>query len=181
MSNTPLKDFYTGEVREKLTKTFNIKNPMQVPKLAKIVISMGVANALKDKQHLEAVYQELTLISGQKPLRCKAKKSIANYKSREGMIIGFKVTLRNRRMYDFMYKFIHIAVPRISDFRGFKDKCDGRGNYSLGIDNQNIMPEVNLNEIKITQGMNITFVTTAKSSDECREFLKLMGIPFKKK
>ena len=181
MSKTPLKDFYINNVREKLVKKFAFKNPMQIPKLVKIIISMGVANAAKDKQHLEAVYNELTLLSGQKPLRCKTKMSIANFKSREGDVCGFKVTLRNQRMYDFMYRFINIAVPRISDFRGFKDKCDGKGNYSLGITNQNIMPEVDLNNIKITQGMNITFVTTALTNDVCREFMSLMGIPFKKK
>jgi large subunit ribosomal protein L5 len=174
-----LQKKYREEVKEALQKRFNYRNEMLIPELTKIVISMGVAEATKDKNAIQDCFKELTLISGQKPITTKSKKSIANFKLREGQPIGLKVTLRKKRMYDFLDRFCNIVSPRVRDFRGFNTKCDGRGSYSLGIEEQHIFPELNLDDIKRTQGMNITFVTTAETDDECQELLKLMGFPFK--
>lgn len=175
-----LKEIYIEEIREELKKKFSYENDMCIPVLKKIVISMGVAEALKDKNAMQDAVKELTLISGQKPIITKAKKSVSNFKLREGQGIGLKVTLRGKRMYDFLYRFINIISPRIRDFRGFETKCDGSGNYSLGIDDQQVFPELNLDEVKRVQGMNITFVTSAKTDSECFELLTLLGMPFKK-
>lgn len=175
-----LKEQYISEVRSELKNKFSYENDMRIPELQKIVISMGVAEALKDKNAMQDALKELTLISGQKPIITKAKKSVSNFKLREGQGIGLKVTLRGKRMYDFMYRFVNIITPRIRDFRGFNIKCDGSGNYSLGIDDQQIFPELNLDEVKRVQGMNITFVTSAETDPECFELLKLLGMPFKK-
>jgi large subunit ribosomal protein L5 len=170
---------YKTEVKEKLQEKFQYENPMRIPALKKIVISMGIAEASKDKNAVQDCLKEMALLSGQKPILTKAKKSIANFKLREEQPIGVKVTLRKKRMFDFFDRFCNIVSPRVHDFRGFSEKCDGKGNYSLGLQGQDVFPEINLDEIKKTQGMNITFVTTAQSDEECVELLKLMGFPFK--
>lgn len=177
---TTLAEKYKSEIVEKLKDKFNYSNVMQVPKMKKIIINMGIADALKDKNAIQDCINELTMISGQKPVITKATKSISNFKLREGQGVGLKVTLRGQRMYDFMYRFVHIIAPRIRDFRGFNTKGDGRGNYSMGIDDQQIFPEIDLDKVKRTQGMNITFVTSANTDAECHELLKELGIPFKK-
>jgi large subunit ribosomal protein L5 len=174
-----LQKRYKEEVKKALHEKFEYTNPMLVPVLQKIVISMGAAEATKDKNALQDCLKEMTLISGQKPILTRAKKSIANFKLREGQAIGVKVTLRKKRMYDFFDRFCNIVSPRIRDFRGFPLKCDGQGNYSLGIEEQQIFPEINLDDVKRTQGMNITFVTTARTDEECLELLKQLGLPFK--
>lgn len=174
-----LRKKYQETVKNSLLETFGYENVMLIPKLSKIVISMGLAEASKDKNALQEAINELTLISGQKPLPTKAKKAISNFKLREGQTIGAKVTLRDKRMYDFLDRFSNIVSPRIRDFRGFSIKGDGRGCYTLGLDDQQVFPELNLDLVKRTQGMNITFVTTAKSDEECYELLKLLGLPFK--
>ncbi len=166
-------------VKTALQDRFQYKNPMLMPVLKKVVISMGVAEATKDKNAMQDCVKELTLLSGQKPVLTRARKSIANFKLRQGQAIGTKVTLRKKRMYDFLDRFCNIVSPRIRDFRGFPLKCDGKGNYSIGIEEQQIFPEINLDEVKRTQGMNITFVTTAKTDSECVELLKQLGLPFK--
>lgn len=175
-----LKQKYLGEIRKMLQEKFGYKNPMQIPGLKKIVINMGLAEAAKDKNALQDAISELTMLSGQKPAITRARKSIAGFKLREGQIVGAKVTLRGARMYDFAERFFNLVTPRIRDFRGFKNKCDGRGSYSLGIDDQQIFPEVDLDKVKRAQGMNITFVTSAKNDEECYELLLQMGLPFKK-
>lgn len=170
---------YKKEAKSKLQEKFNYANPMQVPSLKKIVISMGIAEASKDKNAVQDCLKEMAQLSGQKPILTKAKKAIANFKLREGQANGVKVTLRRKRMFDFFDRFCHIVSPRIRDFRGFPLKGDGRGSYSIGIQEQIIFPELNLDEIKRTQGMNITFVTSAKTDQECVELLSLLGFPFK--
>ena len=174
-----LQKKYQEEVKSAPQNRFQYKNPMLLPILKKIIISMGVAEATKDKNAMQDCVKELTLLSGQKPVLTRARKSIANFKLRQGQAIGAKVTLRKKRMYDFLDRFCNIVSPRIRDFRGFPLKCDGRGNYSIGIEEQQIFPEINLDEVKRTQGMNITFVTTAKTDSECVELLKQLGLPFK--
>ncbi len=175
-----LKEIYLEEVRKELKGKFSYENDMCIPELKKIIISMGVSEALKDKNAMQDAIKELTLISGQKPVVMKAKKSVSNFKLREGQGIGLKVTMRGKRMYDFLYRFTNIISPRIRDFRGFNKKCDGSGNYSLGLDDQQVFPELNLDEVKRVQGMNITFVTSANTDSECFELLTLLGMPFKK-
>jgi large subunit ribosomal protein L5 len=170
---------YRAEVRKDLFEKFGYANTMLVPELKKIVISMGIAEATKDKNAMQDCLKEMVLLSGQKPIVTKAKKSIANFKLREEQAIGVKVTLRKKRMYDFLDRFCNIVSPRIRDFRGFPTKCDGQGNLSIGIEEQIIFPEISLDDVKRTQGMNITFVTTAKTDGECVELLKMLGFPFK--
>ncbi|MCX6989783.1 MAG: 50S ribosomal protein L5 [Chlamydiae bacterium] len=170
---------YKNEVKSKLQEKFNYANPMQIPSLKKIVLSMGIAEAAKDKNAVQDCLKEMTQLSGQKPILTKAKKAIANFKLREGEPNGVKVTLRRKRMFDFFDRFCHIVSPRIRDFRGFSLKCDGRGSYSIGIQEQIIFPELNIDAIKRTQGMNITFVTSAKTDQECVELLTQLGFPFK--
>lgn len=172
---------YKETIIEKLQARFGYKNVMQVPKLKKIVINMGIAKAVKDKNAIEDSVQELMMLSGQKPVLTKAKKAISNFKLREGQVVGVTVTLRGKRMYDFLYRFVHIVAPRIRDFRGFNKKCDGKGNYTLGIDDQQIFPEINLDQVKRSQGMHITFVTSATTDEECIELLKHFKLPFKDK
>lgn len=172
---------YKEEVKGALEKKFEYSNPMLIPALKKIVISMGLAEASKDKNAIQACQKEMTMLSGQKPILTRTKKAIANFKSRKDQVIGLKVTLRNQRMYDFLDRFCNIVAPRIRDFRGFPVKCDGRGSYSLGLTDQQVFPEINLDEVKRTQGMNITFVTSARQDDECVELLKMLGFPFKNK
>ena len=175
-----LKQRFKDEIEAKLKEKFGFKNVMQIPRVKKITINMGIADAVKDKNAIQDCVKELTLISGQKPVVTKARKSISNFKLREGQAVGIKVTLRGVRMYEFMDRFFNIITPRIRDFRGFKTKGDGKGNYSLGLDDQQVFPELNLDEVKRTQGMNITFVTSAKKDEECLELLTLLGLPFKK-
>ena len=175
-----LKKRYKEEVKVALNKKFSFKNAMQIPHLEKIVISMGVAEAVKDKNVLQDSIKELTLISGQKPMVTKAKKSVANFKLREGQEIGLKVTLRGTRMFDFFDRFCNIVCPRIRDFRGFNKKGDRRGSYSLGLSEQQMFPELNLDDVKRDQGMNITFVTSAPNDEECLELLTQLGLPFKR-
>jgi large subunit ribosomal protein L5 len=176
-----MKDFYTTEVVPGLIKKFNYKNPMEVPKLDKIVINMGVGEAKDNPKALEGAVSDLTIISGQKPIVTKAKKSIANFKLREGMSIGCKVTLRGEKMYDFADRLISLALPRVRDFRGVNaNSFDGRGNYALGIKEQLIFPEISYDKIDKVRGMDIIFVTTAKTDEEAKELLTLMGMPFVK-
>ena len=180
MSNR-MKDFYMTEVVPGLVKKFNYKNPMEVPKLEKIVINMGVGEAKDNPKALEGAVNDLTIISGQKPIITKAKKSVANFKIREGMSIGCKVTLRGVKMYDFADRLISLALPRVRDFRGVNgNSFDGRGNYALGIKEQLIFPEISYDKIDKVRGMDIIFVTTAKTDEEAKELLTLMGMPFVK-
>lgn len=174
-----LKKRYEETVKTELLTKFGYKNVMMVPKLEKIVISMGIAETAKDKNAIQDVTNELSLFSGQKPIMTKAKIAISNFKLRKGQSIGLKVTLRGKRMYDFLDRFCNIAAPRIRDFHGFSTKCDGRGSYSLGLEDQQIFPELNLDLVKRTQGMNITMVTSASKDEECVELLRLLGVPFK--
>ena len=174
-----LQKKYKESVKPKLQEKFQYKNPMQVPELRKIVISMGLGEATKDKNALQDCIKEISMLSGQKPIICRAKTSIANFKLREGQSIGLKVTIRNKRMYEFLDRFCNIVAPRIKDFRGFPLKGDGQGNYSIGLEDQQIFPEINLDEVKRTQGMNITFVTSAENDEESTELLRQLGFPFK--
>lgn len=175
-----LQDRYRTDARKALQERFKYANPMEVPRLEKVVISMGVAEATKDRNVMQDCVRELALISGQRPVVTKSKKAIANFKLRKGQAIGAKVTLRRRRMYDFVDRFLNIAAPRIRDFRGFSAKGDGQGNFSVGVESQDIFAEVPLDEMKRSQGMNITFVTTAKTNEECLELMRLLGMPFRK-
>lgn len=173
-----LKNKYKDEVRAQLKEKFKHSNEMTVPKLEKIVINMGAAEAAKDKNALQDCVRELSLISGQKPVITKARKSISNFKLREDSPVGLKVTLRGNRMYDFAERLFCLASPRIRDFRGFKKKADGRGNYTLGLQDQECFLEINLDDVKRPQGMDITFVTSATSDEECFELLQGLGLPF---
>lgn len=175
-----LKEKYQKEVRPALQEKFGYANPMLVPALKKIVVNMGVAEAAKDKNIIQQHTEELALITGQKPLVTKARKSISNFKLREGQPIGLKVTLRGARMWEFFYRFLNLSAPRIPDFRGFAKKADGQGNYSVGLNDQQIFYEVDLDKVSRTQGMNITFVTTASCDEHCLEMLSLLGFPFRK-
>lgn len=175
-----LRDLYKSQVKPGLVKEFGFGNPMSVPKMEKVVISMGVGRAVQDKKFMELALNDLTLISGQKPMVCKAKKSVSNFKVREGYEIGLKVTLRGDRMYEFMDRLISLAIPRVRDFRGLNAKSfDGRGNYSMGLSEQTVFPEVDSAKMEFQQGMNITFVTTAKTDEHSRKMLSLFGMPFK--
>jgi len=177
-----LKDIYKSRIVSALQEKFNYTGPMAVPKVEKIVVSMGVGKATQDKKFLEAATKDLTMITGQKPLVCKAKKSVSNFKLRKGMDIGLKVTLRRARMYEFMDRLISLAIPRVRDFRGLNPKgFDGNGNYSMGLTEQSVFPEINPADVQYQQGMNITFVTTAGTDEEGRELLKLFGMPFREK
>lgn len=171
--------------REELVSQLKARHPernkMSLPAMKKIVISMGLAEALKDKNALQEHSEELMMLSGQKPVVTRSKKAISNFKLRENQPIGLMVTLRGKRMYDFLDRFCHIVAPRIRDFRGFGRKGDGRGNFSFGIDDQQIFPEINLDKVKRTQGMNITVVTSATNDEDCVELLTLLGFPFKEK
>jgi large subunit ribosomal protein L5 len=173
------RDLYKSKVLPELKKDLNIANVMSIPKMEKIVISMGLGKALADKKFLENAIKDLTLISSQKPLICKAKKSVSNFKVREGDKTGLKVTLRKERMYEFMDRLINLAIPRVKDFRGLNPKAfDGRGNYSMGLDEQSVFPEIDPGRIDTTQGMNITFVTTAEDNESGLAMLRLFGMPF---
>lgn len=174
-----LKEKYTKEVVPALMEKFGYKNIMQVPKLEKIVLNMGVGEAVGNPKVLDSAVSDLTLIAGQKPILTRAKKSLAAFKLREGMPIGAKVTLRGERMYQFLDKFMNVALPRVRDFRGISDKSfDGRGNYAMGVKEQLMFPEIEYDKVDKLRGMDIIIVTTANSDEEAREFLKLMGMPF---
>ena len=174
-----LKDLYNTEIREQMTKKFGYTNIMQVPKLDKIVVNMGVGEARENEKLLEAAAKDMEIITGQKPVLTKAKKSIANFKIREGMPIGCKVTLRGDRMYEFLDRLVNLALPRVRDFRGVNpNSFDGRGNYALGIKEQLIFPEIEYDKIDKVRGMDIIFTTTAKTDEEARELLRLFNMPF---
>ncbi len=177
-----LQEFYRKEVVPVLSRRFNYKNVLQVPRLEKISINVGVGAATQDPKILETVARDIENICGQKPVITKAKKSVSNFKLREGMKIGCKVTLRKARMYEFLDRLINISIPRIRDFRGVPDKSfDGRGNYTLGIKEHVIFPEINIDNITKLFGMDVTFVTTAKTDEEALELLRAFGMPFIKK
>ena len=176
-----LKSLYNDEIVESLTKKFGYKNVMQVPKLDKIVINMGVGEAKDNAKVLETAVKDLVTISGQKAILTKAKNSIANFKLREGMPIGCKVTLRGEKMYEFLDRLVNLALPRVRDFRGVNNNSfDGRGNYALGIKEQIIFPEIEYDKVDKVRGMDIIFVTTAKTDEEARELLKSFNMPFAK-
>ena len=174
-----LKEMYTNEIVDAMIKKFEYKNVMQVPKLDKVVINMGIGEAKENVKILEAAMKDLEIISGQKPITTKAKKSVANFKIREGMPIGCKVTLRGDKMYEFVDRLVNLALPRVRDFRGVNpDAFDGRGNYALGIKEQLIFPEIEYDKVDKIRGMDIIFVTTAKTDEEARELLRLFNMPF---
>ena len=176
-----LRDQYEKEVVPALMKKFNYKSVMQVPRLEKVVINIGLGDTKENPKSLENAVNDLTLITGQKPVITKAKKAIAAFKIREGINMGCKVTLRKNKMYDFTYKLFNVALPRVRDFRGLStDSFDGRGNYSMGIKEQLIFPEIEYDKVDKIRGMDIIFVTTAKSDEEARELLAQFGMPFKK-
>ena len=175
-----LKEKYKNEIAPALAKEFDIKNPMAIPKIEKIVVNMGLGEASANSKILDVASDELRAITGQKPVITKAKKSIAAFKLRQGMNIGSMVTLRGDRMYEFLDRLISVALPRVRDFRGISGTAfDGRGNYTLGVREQLIFPEIDFNKVDKTRGMNISIVTTAKSDDQARSLLKAMGMPFR--
>ncbi len=175
-----LKEIYEKEAVPKLVEKFNYKNLMQVPRLQKVVLNMGLGEAIQNIKLLDSANEELKIIAGQKPVITRAKKSIAAFKLREGMPIGCMVTLRRNRMYDFFYKLVNIALPRVRDFRGISGKAfDGRGNYSLGIKEHIIFPEIDYDKIDRIKGLNISVVTSAKTDEEGKELLRLLGMPFR--
>ena len=177
---TRIKEKYINEAVPALQQKFGYKNVMELPKIAKIIINMGVGEAVGNPKALDAAVNDLTIIAGQKPILTRAKKSLAAWKLRQGMPIGAKVTLRGVRMYQFLDKFMNVALPRVRDFRGISaNSFDGRGNYAIGLKEQLIFPEIEYDKIDKLRGMNIVVVTTAKTDEEARELLKLMGMPFK--
>ena len=176
-----MRDYYVKDVAPALMKKFSYKSVMQIPKLEKIVVNVGCGEARDNPKVIDAIISDLGKITGQKAVPCKAKKSVANFKLREGMIIGAKVTLRADKMYEFIDRFFNVALPRVRDFRGINpDSFDGRGNYSIGLKEQLIFPEIEYDKIDKIRGMDICFVTTAKTDEEARELLTLMGAPFSK-
>ena len=175
-----LKEFYEKEAVPELIKAFNYKNTMQVPRLKKIVLNMGLGEAIQNIKLMDSAVEELKIIAGQQPVITRSKKSIAAFKLREGMPIGCMVTLRRGRMYDFFDKLVNVTLPRVRDFRGLSDKSfDGRGNYTLGIKEHIIFPEIDYDKIDKIKGLNITIVTTAKTDEEGKALLKMMGMPFR--
>jgi large subunit ribosomal protein L5 len=176
-----LKEHYGEVVRPALIEKFGYKNPMQVPRLDKIVINMGVGEAAADRKKLDGAMTDLTKIAGQKPAICRAKKSVANLKLREGMPIGCKVTLRRERMYEFLDRLVNIALPRVRDFRGVSPKSfDGRGNYALGLKEQIVFPEINFDDIDESRGMDVIICTTARTNEEAKALLEGFSMPFRK-
>ena len=174
-----LRDFYDSQIRPQMMQRFSYANPMQVPKLEKIVLNMGVGEASQDKKKIDAAFQEMQQIAGQKPVITYARKSIAGFKLRDGMIVGCKVTLRGDRMYEFLDRFINIALPRVRDFRGVSPKSfDGRGNFAIGVKEQIVFPEINYDRVEKIRGMDIIICTTARSNDEARELLRQFNMPF---
>jgi len=175
-----LKEYYTKEVVPALVREFHYKNPLEVPRMVKIVVNMGLGEAIQNVKILDSAVEELSRITGQKPIITKARKSIATFKLRQGMSIGCCVTLRSERMYEFFDRLVSVAIPRVRDFRGVSPKSfDGRGNFSLGLKEQIIFPEIEYDKVDKIRGMNIAIVTTAKTDDEARQLLKLMGMPFR--
>jgi large subunit ribosomal protein L5 len=175
-----LLEKYRKQVLPELFADQKTQNPMAVARLQKVVVSMGVGSATQDKKRIELAAKDLGIITGQKPLVCKARKSVSNFKVREGQETGLKVTLRGQRMYEFLDRLINVAIPRIRDFRGLNPQSfDGRGNYSMGVGEQTIFPEIDAAAVEWPQGMNITVVTTARNDRECRELLKRLGMPFR--
>lgn len=175
-----LKDKYKKEIAPALAKEFGIENPMAVPRVEKVVVNMGMGEAIANSKILDTAVDELRAITGQKPVVTKAKKSIASFKLRQGMNIGTMVTLRGERMYEFLDRLISVALPRVRDFRGISGKAfDGRGNYTLGVREQLIFPEIDFNKVDKTRGMNISIVTTAKTDEQARALLKALGMPFR--
>lgn len=176
-----LNEKYTNEIRQALHDKFQYKNVMEIPKIEKVVINIGVGDAVGNAKALESAVSDLTIIAGQKPVITKAKKSIANFKVREGMALGTKVTLRGERMYEFLDKLINVALPRVRDFRGVSAKAfDGRGNYALGLKEQLIFPEIEYDQVERVTGMDIIMVTSANTDEEARELLTQFGMPFEK-
>ncbi len=176
-----MKDYYNSTVAPAMMKKFGYKSVMQIPKLDKIVINVGAGEAKENAKVIDAIMTDLAAITGQKPVICRAKKSVANFKLREGMPIGVKVTLRNENMYEFIDKFFNVSLPRVRDFRGINpNSFDGRGNYSTGIKEQLIFPEIEYDKIDKVRGMDINFITTANTDEEAKELLTLMGAPFAK-
>ena len=174
-----LKDYYVSDVAPALMKKFGYKSVMQIPKLDKVVINVGAGEAKDNAKVIDAIMTDLAAITGQKPIVCRAKKSVANFKLREGMPIGVKVTLRSEKMYEFVDKLFNVAFPRVRDFRGISaNSFDGKGNYSTGIKEQLIFPEIEYDKIDKVRGMDINFITTAQTDEEARELLSLMGAPF---
>ncbi|OYD06523.1 50S ribosomal protein L5 [Paludifilum halophilum] len=177
-----IKERYQSEISPALMKKFEYKSPMQVPKIEKIIINMGVGEAVQNPKALDSAVEDLEIISGQKPVVTRAKKSIAGFKLRAGMPIGTKVTLRGERMYDFLDKLINVALPRVRDFRGISPKAfDGRGNYTLGLKEQLVFPEIEYDKVDKVRGMDIVIVTTADTDEEARELLTQMGMPFRQR
>ena len=180
MANS-LVEKYSNEIAPAMNKKFNYDSVMEIPKIDKIVLNMGVGDAVSNAKNLDEAVEELTLISGQKPLITKAKKSIANFRLREGMSIGAKVTLRGDRMYDFLYKLINVSLPRVRDFRGISSRSfDGRGNYSMGVREQIIFPEIDYDKVDRVRGLDITITTTAKNDEEGQALLAAFNFPFRK-
>ncbi len=176
-----LKEFYKQDVAPQLMKKFSYKNVMQIPKLEKIVINVGAGEARDNSKVIDSIMDDIAAITGQRPMVCKAKKSVANFKLREGMKIGVKVTLRGEKMYEFLDRLFNVALPRVRDFRGINpNSFDGRGNYNMGLKEQLIFPEIEYDKIDKVRGMDICFVTTAKTDEEAKELLTLMGAPFAK-
>ena len=174
-----LKEQYENEIKDAMIKKFGYKNTMEVPKLDKIVVNMGVGEAKENAKVIDAIVADLGLITGQKAIVCKARKSVANFKLREGMPIGAKVTLRGERMYEFVDRLFNVALPRVRDFRGINgNSFDGRGNYAFGLKEQIIFPEIDFDKVDAIRGMDICFVTTAKTDEEAKELLKALGAPF---
>lgn len=174
-----LKEYYKNDVAPQLMKKFSYKNVMQIPKLNKIVINVGAGEAKDNSKVIDSIVADIAAITGQKPMICTAKKSVANFKLREGMKIGVKVTLRGDRMYEFLDRLFNVALPRVRDFRGINaNSFDGRGNYNMGVKEQLIFPEIDYDKIDKVRGMDICFVTTANTDEEARELLTLMGAPF---
>ena len=179
MDTAQLKKIYKETIAPDLQKQFNYSSKMQIPELKKIVVNMGLGDATQDKKIIEVAINEITAITGQKAVATYSKKDIANFKLRKKMPIGVMVTLRRERMYEFLERLVRVALPRIRDFKGIQSRLDGRGNYTLGIQEQIIFPEINIDSIDRIQGMNITFVTTAKTDEEGYALLKAFGLPFK--
>ena len=174
-----LKEQHKNEIAPALTKKFGYKSTMQIPKLDKIIINVGAGEAKENEKIIDNIMNDLALITGQKAIPCRAKKSVANFKLRQGQVIGVKVTLRGERMYEFADRLFNVALPRVRDFRGINgNSFDGRGNYAFGIKEQMIFPEIDFDKIDAVRGMDICFVTTAKTDEEAKELLKLMGAPF---
>ena len=176
-----LKDYYVDTVAPALMKKFNYKSVMEIPKLDKVIVNVGAGEAISNSKVIDAIVNDITQITGQKPVICRAKKSVANFKLREGMPIGVEVTLRRENMYEFVDKLFNVAFPRVRDFRGINpNSFDGRGNYSTGIKEQLIFPEIEYDKIDKVRGMDINFITTAKTDEEAKELLSLLGAPFAK-